>query len=179
MQTITYVWNTICQGFVVAVRSAIFTFLSSVMSALGFLFSILAFKQAKKASEAARQARDQILLKTAAEELELTCIHVEQLHDFLDHDRLSEAALRAKEAVSNLSEFFQRRTPHFDQLSRDTLQNTRTQLQIVTTTLNKSRLHGLTAKQKGQILNIVTNQAIIVLREILGKIKGEIEHGGK
>jgi hypothetical protein len=47
---------------------------AGVGSIVGLLFSILAFWQARRASVAAREAREAILVRNLAEELHLVCI---------------------------------------------------------------------------------------------------------
>ncbi len=72
-----------------------FSNLANAASVAGLIFSILAFVQARRASKAAREARDGLLMRTLADELELASHVSEQLIDFLVHGRLSEAALKS------------------------------------------------------------------------------------
>jgi hypothetical protein len=88
----------------------VFDIVAGVASIVGLCFSILAFVEAWSASRAARQARDAILSRTVAEEVELACVKGDQLLDLLEHDRFLEASLRARDLTSALSEIPHRRS---------------------------------------------------------------------
>lgn len=78
---------------------------------LGLLFSLGAFIQARRASVAAKQARDAMLIRTLADEFQMTCNKMDELLDLVVHDRVAEAARVAHELTSTLSEIPHRRGP--------------------------------------------------------------------
>ena len=58
----------------------------------GGVFSYLAWRRAKQAARAAEDARKAVTIRTLADEFHLACERVDQLLDFLAHERFSEAS---------------------------------------------------------------------------------------
>ena len=88
-----------------------FNIAAGLASIGGVLFSFLAWRRAKQAAGAAEEARKAVTIRTLADEFQLACERVDQLLDFIAHERFSEASLRASELVSALSEIPFRRSP--------------------------------------------------------------------
>ena len=74
--------------------TAPFTLAAGFASIGGLIYSIRAFSEAKTAAAAATEAKNSILSKNALEELEHTCNKLDQVRDFVGHDKLPEALLR-------------------------------------------------------------------------------------
>ncbi|MFV9616922.1 MAG: hypothetical protein ACNYZG_13270, partial [Gammaproteobacteria bacterium] len=87
-----------------AVEMDILYILAAISSIAGMLFSAFAAILARSASKAASAARDAALVRTLADELQLACSRGEQLVDFLQHCRYSEARFRVDELTWSLSE---------------------------------------------------------------------------
>lgn len=155
-----------------------FDIIAGLASIIGLLFSIGAFVQAGRASQAAKEARDGILVRTLADEFEVACTKAEQLLDFLQHDRLAEGAIRARELAGALSESLFRRSPHLSEERRDQLLNVRAQFQIIEQEIYKGMRQPFTPKRKEDIIN-TGRRCLMTLRENLGTIKGELDLGGR
>lgn len=155
-----------------------FSIVAGVASILGLLFSLGALIQAGRASAAAKEARDHIVIRTLADEFEHACIRLEQLLDFIEHDRLAEAAIRANELVSALSEIPYRRSPYLSENHRNELLNARTQVQIVGQVLSTNRNQPLSVERKQRLVQACQRGAM-TLRENLGTIKGQLDSGAK
>ena len=130
-----------------------------------------------RASQAAREARDAVTVRTVAEELQVACERLAQLLDLIQHDRVPEATLRAQELVTVLSEVPYRRGAHLDETRQSELLNARTQLQEIHVALASSR-KTLTTDEKRTFIEICLS-VDESLRKNLGIIKGEIDRGAK
>lgn len=169
--------NELWQFLEAVAQTPRFTLLAGAASMFGFVFSLLAWKRAGRASKAATQARDAITIRTVADELQVACERLDQLLDFIQHDRIPEASLRAQELATALSEVPYRRGALLDETRQSELLNARTQLQEIHVTLASSR-RTLTTDQKKRGIEI----CLYVrerLRKNLGIIKGEIDRGAK
>jgi len=154
-----------------------FTLIAGAASMFGFVFSLLAWVRAGRASKAAKEARDAVTLLTVADELQIACQRLDQLLDFVKQDRIPEAALRAQELVTVLSEVPYRRGAHLDETRQSELLNARTQLQEIHVALASSR-KTLTTDEKRTFIEICLS-VDESLRKNLGIIKGEIDRGAK
>ena len=155
-----------------------FEIIVGIASLLGFLFSIGAFVQAGRATKAAREARDRIALRTLADEFQLACANVDQLLDFLTHDRMAEARLRTLDLTSVLSEIPYRRSPYLTEERKNELLTIRRQTQIMGQVLSSVQQAPLSAEQKQRLIR-QCQKISMALRENLGTIKGEIDKGVK
>jgi hypothetical protein len=151
----------------------IFDVLNGIASVLGLAFSMLAAYQAKKASVAARQARDAVVLRTLADELEGICVRAEQLVDFLVHRRTAEAWLRVGELTSLLSEVRQRRSPYLAIEHANSLLTAREQLTSVGDAIQGDHRGG--SGTPNLILITVSRRVVTTLREVLGVVKSKAE----
>lgn len=149
-----------------------------IASIFGLLFSLLAWIRAGRASTAAREARDAITVRTLADEFQLACERMEQLLDFIEHDRLAEAALRARELASVLSEIPYRRSPHMSDTGKNEVLNVRTQMQIIGEQIVVNPHQPLPLEQKQKLFRIC-QQGSATLRKNLAIIKGQIDTGAR
>ena len=149
---------------------------AGIASILGLIASIGAFFQAKRATTAAREARDGIVLRTLADEFELACVRIDQLTDFLLHDRLPEAAIRAQELTSALSEIPYRRSPYLDEERKNELLDAREQARIISQEITPGRKNSPVGDQKRFLVDLC-QKISMTPRKNLGTIKGEIDVG--
>jgi len=149
--------------------------LAAISSIAGMLFSLFAAILARSASKAASAARDAALVRSLADELQLACSRGEQLVDFLQHCRYSEACLRVDELTWSLSELPYRRSPHLSTEHQNTLLTSRQQLQTIGETIvkNGGRKDSI---DKEQIMT-VARRVTMSLREVLGDVRSHIEYG--
>jgi len=108
-----------------------FTLIVGAASMFGFVFSLLAWIRAGRASKAAMQARDAITVRTLADEIQLACERMDQLLNLIANDHIAEAALRANDLASTLSEIPYRRSPYLSEAGKNELVNVHTQLQTI------------------------------------------------
>jgi len=149
--------------------------LAAICSIAGMLFSLFAAIQARRASKAASAARDAVLVRSLADELQLACTRGEQLVDFLQHLRYMEARLRVDELTWSLSELPYRRSPHLSTKHQNTLLTSRQQLQTIGEAIFKNEMSE-DSIDKDQIIN-VARRVTMSLREVLGEVRSNIEHG--
>ena len=162
-----------------------FNIIAGIASIVGLVFSLAALlaarraaKGADRASNAAKEARDAVTVRSLADEFQIACANVDQLLDFLTHDRLQEARLRALELTSALSEIPFRRSPYLTEERKNELLNVRENARIMSSELAFGQQPPLSAKQK-QLLIRQCQKISTVLRENLGTIKGEIDKGAR
>ncbi len=137
-----------------------------------------ASRAAERASQAAKEARDGVLIRTLADEFQLACNRMDDLLDLMLHDRLDEAARVAHELTSTLSEIPYRRGSEFTEARRNELLDLRTQLQTIEQQIPPPRDRPLAARKK-QALIQACRESSVTLRKNLGIIKSEIESGGE
>ena len=173
--TCLYCWSGIGCRRCYPASMLIFSIVAGVASIIGLVFSFLAFIQARRASKAAREARESILRRNFADELELSCTKMDQLLDLIHHDRLPEAAMKAGELTTALSELPFRRESYLNDDVKNQILNAREQVKVVEESV---RIVRPLLTQKLRTLKAV-RQTAMKLREILGKIKGMIDTGAK
>ena len=149
--------------------------IAGISSIIGLLFSFFAAIQAWRASKAASAARDAALMRSLSDDLLLACTRGEQLVDFLQHSRFNEACLRADELTWSLSELPHRRGPHLSIDHKNTMLTSRQQLMSISEALGRSK-KATEQLDKEQVLT-VARKITIRLREVLGDIRSNIEHG--
>ena len=154
----------------------LFEFIAGLASILGLFMSLGALLQAHGAKVAASQARDRILARTLGDEFELACVKMDQLLDFLRHDRVAEAEIRVDELASFLSEIPHRSAPYLGEASRNDLLNERAQMEIIGQACSASRGQVLGPKDKESLIEMCQRSRRI-LRENLARIKGRLDQG--
>lgn len=146
--------------------------ITGICSIVGMLLSGLAAYQAGRASKAASAARDAAIVHSLADELQLACTRGEQLVDFLQQGRYSEASLRIDELTWSLSELPFRRSPYLQTPHQDRLLTSRLQLQTIVEAIRTS-----SDKFDRKQIMTVAREVTMSLREILGVVRSHIEHG--
>jgi hypothetical protein len=136
-----------------------------------------ASRAANRASVAAEEARDSILIRNLAEECESACRKIDDLGDLLAHDRLAEALRVAHELTSALSEMPNRMSAFLILDQRNTLLSLREQVRILEDRMGPLAGAKLTAEQKKRFTR-VCRKGSVDLRENLGTIKARIDFGG-
>ena len=149
--------------------------LAAFSSIVGLIFSMVAAIQAGRASRAASAAREAALARSLADELQLACSRGEQLVDFLQHCRYKEASLRVNELVWSISELPHRHSPDLSSQHKNTILTSRQQLLSIVEAIEKNDARG-DSLDKEQIMT-VARRVTMSLREILGNVRSNIEHG--
>jgi hypothetical protein len=156
-------------------QAGLFTLTDWLGGMAGLVISVFALINAKRAREAANEARNAVYQKSAIEELDGACKLTEQLHDFVNQDRHPEGELRATEIMKGLSEFAERRKGHLSSTDRDTVLMVRTQIQIVRQRLTEAERAPLPVRTKNATLKILETQGIMVLGSLLGRMKDTLD----
>lgn len=151
-----------------------FNLVAGVASILGVLLSGAAAFLAKRASKAAAEAREAAAFRSLGEELDIACTRAEQLVDFLAHDRLSEATLRAEELTSSLSELPYRRSPFLTEAHINQLLTLREQLSSIAATALEARATATGTIDTKHLMSIA-RRVVMSLREILGGVRSNAE----
>ena len=162
-----------------------FNIIAGIASIVGLGFSLAALlaarraaQRADRASDAAKEARDAVTVRSLADEFQIACANADQLLDFLTHNRLLEARLRAHELTSALSEIPFRRSPYLTEERKNELLNVRENARIMSRLLAYGQQPPLSVEQKQQLVR-QCQKISIALRENLGTIKGEIDKGAR
>ena len=153
-----------------------FNIIAGLASIGGVVFSYLAWTRATQAAGAAEDARKAVTIRTLADEFQLACERVDQLLDFIAHERFSEASLRASEVASALSEIPFRRSPYLNEESKDELLNARENARILSQELASGLQGPFSTKQKQRFVR-QCQKISTILRKNLGTIRGEIDMG--
>ena len=170
--------NELWQFLEAVAQTPRFAFIAGIASIFGLVFSWLAWQRAGRATEAAKEARDAITVRTLSDEFQQACEKSDQLLDFLAHDRLPEASLRAHELASSLSEIRFRRSPYLSEERKDDLLTAREEARMVSQALASGWQTPFPDEQKQKLIR-QCEKISTVLRENLGTIKGEIDKGAK
>jgi hypothetical protein len=162
-----------------------FNIAAGLASIAGLVFSIKAWIEARRAaqkadraSQAAQEARDAVTVRALVDEFQLAGANADQLLDFLTHDRLAEASLRAIELTSALSEIPFRRSPYLTVERKNELLSVRRNARTMSGILASSQQAPLSNEQKQRLIRLC-QKISITLRENLGTIKGEIDKGAQ
>ena len=153
-----------------------FNFIAGMASILGLFVSAFAAFQARRASQAAAQARQAVITRTLGDELQLACVHAEQLVDYINGSRHQEAALRADELTFRLSELPYYRGDYLPEERRNAILTARQQLESISTSIAVARSKSTTPDSE-QIF-IVARRIAINLRQVLGSVRSQAERGG-
>jgi|SRR5579862_82941 len=150
-----------------------FDIVAGVASIAGLVFSGLAWRQAKKASTAAQQARDAVFLRNLAEEFEDVCEKLESVVEWLKTGSLPEAILTASELTAALSELRNRRDDLLTVDARNHMLNAREQLKDLVLV---PRGAAIPNNQKIRMISMM-HKTSMDLREELGRMKKQLETG--
>ena len=148
---------------------------AAICSIIGIIFSFTAAVQASRASKSASAAHAATLIRSLSDDLQLACTHGEQLVDYLKHSRYKEAYLRINELIWSLSELPHRRSPNLSTKNKNILLSSRYQLTTISDAFDKYDKK-IKAFDTEQIIK-VARKVTMNIREVLGEIRSDIEHG--
>jgi hypothetical protein len=120
----------------------------NIASVVGLVFSLLAFIFSKKASEAAKQARGAVLLRSFGEDMNLACKIAADMTMLVGVNRNEAASLRASELVNQTSFFITRWEARLSEKSKNGLLTAREQLKTVQDLLLKTPIGELPPKDR-------------------------------
>ena len=123
----------------------------NVASVAGLVFSILAFVFSKRASIAAREARDATLLRSLSEEMNAANRNAGEIVTYVGMGRGDMALLRTSELTNQTSYFMARWDNRLSEGSKNNLLSVREQLHFIHEVLTKSPMADLSPKGKGQL----------------------------
>jgi hypothetical protein len=165
----------------------VFSLIAGLASVVGAILSGLAMFQASRASKAAKEAekaaeraadeaRKAALVRSLSDDLAISSRHAEELLDFLQQARYSEANLRANELAAVLSELPRRRSPYLSEDHQNTLINSRVQVQSIGDAI--MRYNDRSEDPDRDQITKVARLIVTNLREVLGDVRSRIEQGG-
>jgi hypothetical protein len=123
----------------------------NVASVAGLFFSILAFIFSKRASVAAREARDATLLRSLSEEMNGASRTAGEIVTYVGMQRGDMALLRTSELMNHTSYFMARWDNRLSEGSKNNLLSVREQLHFIHEVLTKSPVADLSPKAKAQL----------------------------
>jgi hypothetical protein len=136
-----------------------FNLVAGIASILGLFASALAAFQARRASQAAAEARQAVITRPLSDELRLACVHAEQLVHYISGSRHQEAALRADELTFHLSELPFYRGDYLPDEQCNAILTARQQVESISTAMAAARSKS-TTPDSGQILIVARRIAI-------------------
>jgi hypothetical protein len=123
----------------------------NIASVAGLVFSILAFVFSKRASVAAREARDATLLRSLSEEMNGASRTASEIVTYVGMQRGDMALLRTSELMNHTSYFMARWDNRLSEGSKNNLLSVREQLHFIHEVLTKSTVADLSPKAKAQL----------------------------
>jgi hypothetical protein len=136
-------------------------------SVAGLVFSILAFIFSKRASKAAKEARDLALKRSLSQDLSAADRVAREIVTFMLIERSDMARIRTVELMNDTSYLVTRWRNHLSEQSRVNLQIARERLQSIQAVLSKSGPQELTPDRKSRVLKL-SQEASQILSEELG-----------
>lgn len=123
----------------------------NVASVAGLVFSILAFVFSKRASKAAREARDATLLHSLSEEMNGANKTAGEIVTYVGMKRGDMALVRTSEIMNQTSYFLARWDNRLSEGSKNNLLSAREQLRLIHKVLTKGTLADLSPKAKSEL----------------------------
>jgi hypothetical protein len=123
----------------------------NVASVAGLVFSILAFIFSKRASVAAREARDAAFLKSLSQEMNEANRNAGEIVTYVGMGRGDMALLRTSELMNQTSYFMARWDNRLSEGSKNNLLSVREQLHAIHDVLTKNPVADLSPKAKAQL----------------------------
>jgi hypothetical protein len=128
-----------------------FNFLGSLASLIGLGFSILAFLFAKRASTAAREARDAALRQSLGEDMHGASASAQEIATYLRDDKSEMALLRIGDLMNQSSYLLARWETRLSERSRNNLQEGAAELRSMHGVLVKGISGDMPEKQKARL----------------------------
>ena len=154
-----------------------FGLLANLASLLGVGFSVAAWRSAKTATTAAREARDTIRKGAAAEDLQALGEKAKEFLRSVENDAVPIACLRATDIVSETSKAKHRWGRFMELDSLQSLDSVREQISVISRS-QASKGAPTTPAQKDRLLRFC-HTARLTLNEEWGKLMSEIERQGE
>ncbi len=123
----------------------------NVASVAGLVFSILAFVFSKRASIAAREARNATLLRSLSEEMNGASRAAGEIVTYVGMQRGDMALLRTSELINQTSYFMARWDNKISEGSKNNILSVREQLHFIHEVLTKNPVADLSPKAKAQL----------------------------
>lgn len=123
----------------------------NVASVAGLVFSILAFVFSKRASKAAREARDATLLRSLSEEMNGANRTAREIVMHVSMGRGEVALLRTSELMTQISYFMARWDNRLMEGSKNNLDSAREQLRVIHKVLTTNPIADLSPRAKAQL----------------------------
>lgn len=144
-------------------------------SVAGLVFSILAFVFSKRASKAAKEARDMALRRSLSQDLSSADRLAREIVTFAMIERSDMARIRTVELMNDTSYLVTRWKNHLSEQSRANLQIARERLQSIQTVLSKGSPQELTRDQESRVLRLSQEASRILSEELGAAIRGSDE----
>lgn len=120
----------------------------NLASVAGLVFSILAFVFSRRASKAAKEARDSVLRRSLGEDMNGASRTAADIVTYVGIERGDVALLRAGELMNQTSYLVARWEDKLSEQSKNNLLATREQLLVIHEVLTKSSLSALATEEK-------------------------------
>jgi hypothetical protein len=144
-------------------------------SVAGLVFSILAFVFSKRASKAAKEARDIALKRSLSQDLSAADRVAREIVAFMLIERSDMARIRTVELINDTSYLVTRWRNHLSEQSRVNLQIARERLQSIQAVLSKSGPQELTPDRKSRVLKLSQEASQILSEEFGAAIRASDE----
>jgi hypothetical protein len=144
-------------------------------SVAGLVFSILAFVFSKRASKAAKEARDIALKRSLSQDLSAADRVAREIVTFMLIERSDMARIRTVELINDTSYLVTRWRNHLSEQSRVNLQIARERLQSIQAVLSKSGPQELTPDRKSRVLKLSQEASQILSEEFGAAIRASDE----
>lgn len=151
-----------------------FAWTANLASIAGLIVSAFALYYAHSAAESAREARKEVRKANASEALSRIGDTATLLQACVENDQQSEAVLRARDLVSDVSKYKLRYARFLDVESMARLDEARDQISVISRFLATRGVPG-TAAEKSRLLKISHEDVVTVLNEESAKIIAAIE----
>ena len=137
----------------------------SLASVAGLVFSILAFVFSKRATKAARQARDSVLSRSLGEDMSGASRVAAEIVTYVGMDRGDMALLRVNELMNHTSYFVARWDDKLSEQSKNNLLSARAQVRSVHEVLTKNAVASMSPKSKAQLVQACQRVSSIFCEE--------------
>jgi hypothetical protein len=148
----------------------------NVASVAGLVFSILAFVFSKRASVAAREARDATLLRSLSEEMNGANRTAGEIATYVGMERGDVALLRTSDLMNQTSYIMARWDNRLSEGSKNKMLTVREELVSINRVLTRGAVHDLSPKAKAK-LSQACQQLNAIFSEEYGRAVMESERG--
>ncbi len=139
--------------------------LASWASIAGLVFSVLAFVFSKRASKAAEEARDSVLLKSLSQDMSDANRIAAEIVRFVSMERGDMALLRAGDLLNQVSYFVNRWDAKLAEQSKNNLLGARVHLNSIHSALTAKSISEMSALQKARLARSCQHVNVIFSEE--------------